>query len=231
MGTISKILYDVAKEHGILVQTKKRVTQILPGEGVRLESGELLRSKIVVSNADPRSTLNLLGYYADPAWKRKVEAFPQVGCSGKVNVALRELPNFKSRPGTVRNIAHMAQLNLVMEPKEWIKSLEACKAGRIPDHLWLEGYFQTATDMSVSPHGLHHMSIFIQPLPYNLEGPQTWDQAKSKVLQYVVKRLQKVCSNIPDAIVAIEVLYEFSFSFLFNVDLKFCMYLPKKKSS
>ena len=39
---------------------------IVPGEGVLLEGGERIAARTVVSNADPRTTLRLLGNAADP---------------------------------------------------------------------------------------------------------------------------------------------------------------------
>ena len=65
------------------------VARIIPGVGVELEGGERIESPCVVSNADPRTTLRLLGDAADPAWRARVEAIPQVGCTVKLNVALK----------------------------------------------------------------------------------------------------------------------------------------------
>ena len=72
----------------------------MPGEGVVLEGGERIAAKVVVSNADPRVTLRLLGGAADAEWKARVEEVPIEGCTVKLNVLLRELPNFVTRPGT-----------------------------------------------------------------------------------------------------------------------------------
>src|SRR4029450_4766977 len=46
------------------------VAEILPGEGVRLEGGELIRAATVVSNADPRRTLGLVDPGAVPGGDR-----------------------------------------------------------------------------------------------------------------------------------------------------------------
>ena len=79
------------------------VAKILPGEGVELIGGETIHAPVVVSNADPQATLKLLGQAADLAWRSKVDAVPIVGCTVKLNVALRELPDFTQRaPGRGR---------------------------------------------------------------------------------------------------------------------------------
>ncbi len=96
---VSFFLADAAQEAGAMIASGVPVAQILPGEGVVLECGERIHAPIVVSNADPRTTLRLLGSAADPAWRAQVESIPIEGCTLKLNVWLRELPNFRARPG------------------------------------------------------------------------------------------------------------------------------------
>ena len=79
-----------------------RWPQILPGEGVLLESGERIAAAVVISNADPIRTLAMLGEDADTGWRERIEAVPIRGCTVKLNVLLAELPNFMSRPGQNR---------------------------------------------------------------------------------------------------------------------------------
>ena len=61
MGRVSFALAQAAIEAGAVLAAGVPVAEICPGEGVRVESGELLRSRVVVSNADPKRTLSLLG--------------------------------------------------------------------------------------------------------------------------------------------------------------------------
>src|SRR5487761_1229363 len=110
MGMVSFYLCDAAREVGAVVAAGVPVARILPGEGVLLEGGERIVAPIVISNADPVVTLRLLGNAAEPSWKAKVESIPIVGCTLKLNVLLRELPNFLARPGTLRD-HHYGQIN------------------------------------------------------------------------------------------------------------------------
>jgi len=100
MGMVSFLLCDAAKEAGAVVAAGVPVGRIVPGEGVELMGGEKVQAPVVVSNADPRTTLRLLGDAADRPWQAQVEGVPITGCTVKLNVALGELPSFNARPGT-----------------------------------------------------------------------------------------------------------------------------------
>ena len=165
MGMVSFILADVAREVGVQVTTETPVSRILPGEGVELEGGERLQAPVVVSNADPRTTLRLLGDAADRGWRAQVEQIPMTGCTVKITVALRELPNFLARPGTLEP-HHFGQVNTPLSKAEWRAHYQAAQAGELPPRLWTELYFQSSHDPSVTPDGQHIMSIFAQPVPY-----------------------------------------------------------------
>ena len=83
MGMISFYFCDAARDAGAVVAAGVPVSQIVPGEGVILEGGELIAAPVVISNADPRQTLRLLGPAADPAWRKRVEQIPMEGCTVK----------------------------------------------------------------------------------------------------------------------------------------------------
>jgi phytoene dehydrogenase-like protein len=197
MGTVSFVIASAALEAGATIAIDTPVARILPGEGVVLESGETVYAPVVISNADPRVTLRLLGEAADPAWKAQVESVPIEGCTVKLNVVLRELPNFKARPGTFET-HHHGQINTPLTRQEWKDGYAAARAGRLPKRMWTELYFQSVHDRSVVPDGLHTMSVFSQYVPYQFaEG--TWDSRRTEVQELVLDSLARFCSNIPDA--------------------------------
>ena len=155
MGMVSFILCDIVRDAGAVVLTGVPVARILPGIGVELEGGDRIEARCIVSNADPRTTLQLLGEMADPAWRDRVEAIPQVGCTVKLNVVLKELPSFKARPGT-QMPHHLGQINTPLTKDEWRVGPVKARAGELPDRLWTELYFQTAHDPSCRARGRTH---------------------------------------------------------------------------
>jgi phytoene dehydrogenase-like protein len=171
---------------------------------VLLESGERIQAPVVISNADPKATLRLLGDAADTGWRAQVESIPVEGCTLKLNVWLRELPNFVARPGT-REPHHFGQINTPLSKREWRAGYAAARQGRLPDRLWTELYFQSVHDPAVAPENTHTMSIFSQYVPYKFsEGG--WDEHRLAAKQLALDALARFCSNIPDAVIDAEAL-------------------------
>jgi phytoene dehydrogenase-like protein len=204
MGMVSFYFCDAAREAGAVVATGVPVARIVPGEGVVLEGGERISAAVVISNADPRQTRRLLGAAADPVWSARVEEIPIEGCTVKLNVLLRELPDFSARPG--RNQAHhYGQINAPLTKAEWKAGFAAAKQGDLPEHLWCELYFQSVHDATVAPAGLHTMSVFAQYVPYAF-SKGTWDERRDEVGQLAIRSLARFCSNLDDAVLDTQVL-------------------------
>ncbi|MGC1784113.1 MAG: NAD(P)/FAD-dependent oxidoreductase [Acidobacteriaceae bacterium] len=204
MGMVSFYLCDAAREAGAVVAAGVPVAQILPGEGVVLEGGERIAASVVISNADPRVTLRLLGAAADAKWRAKVESVPIEGCTVKLNVLLRELPNFRARPG-LREPHHYGQINAPLNKREWREGFAAARAGRLPEHLWCELYFQSVHDPDVTREDTHTMSVFAQYVPYRFENGD-WDDHREEAGRRALASLGRFCSNIPDAVIDAQVL-------------------------
>lgn len=204
MGYVSFYLCDAAREAGATIAAGISVAQILPGEGVLLDSGERIAAPIVISNADPRVTMCLLGDAVDPAWKQRVEAVPIRGCTVKLNILLHELPNFLARPGT-NQPHHYGQINAPLTAAEWRESFQSAQRGELPEHLWCELYFQSAHDPSVAPKGQHTMSVFAQYVPYAF-ADGTWDDHRQQAGTLALESIGRFCSNLPGAVIDAEVL-------------------------
>ncbi len=204
MGTVSFLLCDAATEAGAVVAAGVPVAEIIPGEGVLLAGGERIQARAVVSNTDPRVAISLLGEAADSTWRTQVEAVPIEGCTVKLNVLLRELPDFHARPGTCE-VHHHGQINTPLTKAEWRENYQAAREGRIADRLWTEIYFQSVHDRGVVPEGMHSMSVFSQYVPYKFANGD-WDSRREQVRQTVLRSIGRFCSNLDDAVMDAQVL-------------------------
>lgn len=204
MGMVSFILCDIAREFGAVVATDCRVSKITPEVGVELEGGDLLRAPVVVSNADPHTTLRLLGRDAESTWRQRVSELPRRGCTMKVNLALNALPNFKARPGQ-REPHHFAQVNTPLMRQEWHDHFQTARAGRLPPKLWTELYFHTPIDPSVAPPGVHTMSVFSQYVPFEFtEG--SWESRREEAGDLAIASVGRHCEGFEESILHREVM-------------------------
>jgi phytoene dehydrogenase-like protein len=204
MGMVSFILCDIARKLGVTIGTGVPVERILPGEGVELASGKRIQAQHVVSNADPATTLRLLGGAADPAWAAQVRAIPTAGITVKVNLRLSELPNFTARPG-LRQPHHTGQINTPLSKDEWRSYHATANQGVLPPRTWNELYLHTVFDRSVVPDGVHTLSVFAQYVPTRFKEGD-WDSRREEVGGVVVKSIARFCSNMPAAVTGMEVL-------------------------
>ena len=204
MGMVSFYFCDAAREAGATVVSGIRVAEMIPGEGVRLEGGERINARTIVCNADPRQALKLLDGAAHPAWKARIEQVPMEGCTVKLNVHLRELPNFTARPGT-NQPHHYGQINVPLTKDEWKAGYTSARGGELPQHLWCELYFQSVHDATVAPPGTHTMSVFAQYVPHTF-AQGNWDSRRDEVRTLALNSLARFCSNIDTAVIDAQVL-------------------------
>lgn len=204
MGMVSFFFCDAAREAGAVVAAGVSVARIVPGEGVVLESGERVTAPTVVSNADPMRTLSMLDDDADSGWAERVRSVPIEGCTVKLNLLLSALPNFTARPG-LREPHHQGQINAPLTKTEWKAGYAAARAGRLPEQLWCELYFQSVHDAGVAPAGLHTMSVFAQYVPYAFASG-SWDEHRGAAKAVAIGSVGRFCSNLEEIIVDAQVL-------------------------
>ena len=204
MGMVSFYFCDAAREAGAVVAAGVQVAEIIPGEGVLLRSGERLSAPVVVSNADPVVTLRLLGKSASSDFRSKVETLAIEGCTVKLNVLLRELPDFIARPGQ-NQPHHYGQINAPLTHAEWRAGFAASSQGELPQHLWCEIYFQSVHDPSVVPAGQHTMSVFAQYVPHTFAAG-SWNDHRERVRKLAFDSIGRFCSNLPDAVLEAQVM-------------------------
>ena len=104
-GAISNAIADAAREAGAEIRTKAPIAQIIvkngKAKGIVLADGDEIYADIISSSVDPRLTFTkFLEPGTLPAeFLEDVNRYKYRGSSGKVNLALDALPNFKAIPG------------------------------------------------------------------------------------------------------------------------------------
>ena len=104
-GAISNSIADAAREAGAEIRTEAPIAKIIVknnrARGVALENGDEIYASIVSSSVDPRLTFIRFMQDGDlpPSFLDEVRRYKFRGSSGKVNLALDALPDFKCMPG------------------------------------------------------------------------------------------------------------------------------------
>jgi phytoene dehydrogenase-like protein len=129
MGRVSFAIAEAAKESGAMLAAGVPVARILPGEGVEVESGELIRARVVISNADPKRTLAMLGDDAAPAaYRERIEAWRTESPVVKLNAGLHALPAFAAAGGEE---AHRAMVSITPGLDAAQEAADACRRGEL----------------------------------------------------------------------------------------------------
>jgi phytoene dehydrogenase-like protein len=192
-GAVTDALVLAAREAGAVIHLDEPVDQIAThqkgsdpfwcAEGIVLEDGREVRSRVVLSNADPVRT-SLLAGLDPPAWCR------QPGPVVKVMLLLDGLPEFTSWPG--EEPWHGA-IDIGFTLDELQQAADDARAGRPAAKPWIEAACQTAADPTLAPAGTHVASLFCQCFPVDVDVDAAADSA--------IARFAEVCPGLPDRIV------------------------------
>jgi phytoene dehydrogenase-like protein len=203
-GMISLSIAAAAKEAGVEIRTQAPVAKVLikngRAAGVVLDSGEEIRGNVVSSSVDPHWTFEV---FLEPKelptdFLESLRRYKFRGSSGKVNLALAALPNFKCLPGDGAHLRGAISLSPKMEYME--KAYDDAKYGHFSRRPYVDMVIPSLTDPSVAPPGKHVLSCFVQYAPYKLaEG--TWDDQREAFGNNVINTIAEHAPNIKDIIV------------------------------
>ncbi|HYI86976.1 MAG TPA: NAD(P)/FAD-dependent oxidoreductase, partial [Burkholderiales bacterium] len=168
-------------------------------KGVVLENGDEIRAKLVVSSADPRRTfMQLVGSQHLPDdFTQAIRNFKFRGSSGKVNLALSELPNFTCLPGVGPHLRGAISISPSVDYLE--RAYDDAKYGEVSREPYMDIVIPSMIDPSMAPPGKHVMSIFVQYAPYHVNGGWT-DERREALGDAVVDTLAQYAPNLKRAI-------------------------------
>lgn len=202
MGRISFAIADAAIDAGAVIATGVAVAAILPGQGVRLEGGETVRARTVLSNADPKRTLSLCECDVPRLFRQRIEGWRSESPVLKINCGLSGLPRFpQAAPGVQ---PHRAMVTISTGIDATQAAFEASRKGA-PSPAWCELYFHTAYDPSIAPNGRHAMSIFAQYVPYQLASGN-WADRREAIADAAIATISEFAPDIGDCILHRQVL-------------------------
>jgi phytoene dehydrogenase-like protein len=203
-GAISNAIADAAREAGVEIRTQSGISRIIvkggKAKGVVLVNGDELYADIISSSVDPRLTFTKLieAEHLPGDFLEEVNRFKFRGSSGKVNMALDALPNFKCMPGPGAHLRGAISISPSVEYME--RAYDDAKYGNFSRHPYIDMVIPSLTDPSVAPPGKHVLSCFVQYAPYKLRPGLNWDDQKEVFGDTVVNTIAEYAPNIKDII-------------------------------
>lgn len=208
-GAISTAIADAAREAGVEIRTEAPIARIRTRDGkatgVVLENGEEIAASAVSSSVDPRLTfLKMLDPSELPEdFVEDLTHYKFRGSSGKVNLALDGLPDFRSLPGPGPHLRGAISISPSVEYME--RAYDDAKYGRYSRRPYIDVVIPSLTDPSVAPPGKHVMSCFVQYAPYHLKEGD-WDRERDAFGDTVLDTLAEHAPNIRERVLHRQVL-------------------------
>jgi phytoene dehydrogenase-like protein len=211
-GAISNSIAAAARAAGAEIRTRAPIATILirggRSRGVVLENGDEILADVVSSSVDPNRTfLRMMDPDRElPAdFVEEVRRYKYRGSSGKVNLALDALPDFKCLPGPGSHLRGAISISPAVDYME--RAYDDAKYGRFSRRPYIDIVIPSLTDPSVAPPGKHVLSCFVQYAPYKLqEGPEAWERQRDAFGDTVIDTVAEYAPNIKDIIVGRQVV-------------------------
>ena len=210
-GQVSMACARAASAFGAEIKTEAPVDHIImkDGEarGVVLENGDEIFARTVISGVDPRRTfMGLVGEkHLDADFVKALSRYKYRGSSGKVNLAVDRLPEFKCRPG---DGAHLrGDIAIAPSIRYLEKAYDEAKYGDFSKRPYINVVIPSLVDPTVAPPGKHIISCFVQYAPYHLkEGPDKWPAKREAFGDAVVDTLAEYIPGLKESIIFRQVL-------------------------
>ena len=159
-GAISNAIAEAALEAGAEIRKESPIARILvkggKAQGVVLGNGDELYADVISSSVDPRHTFPLSfieGGHLPEEFLEEVRRYKFRGSSGKVNLALDALPDFKCMPGEGAHLRGAISISPSVEYME--RAYDDAKYGNFSRRPYIDMVIPTLTDPSVAPPGKH----------------------------------------------------------------------------
>jgi phytoene dehydrogenase-like protein len=209
-GAISNAIAAAAREAGAEIRTEAPITRIIVknnrAQGVVLQNGDEIYGDVISSSVDPRLTfLKFIEENMLPSeFLEDVRRYKFRGSSGKVNIALDALPDFKCLPGPGAHLRGAISISPSVEYME--KAYDDAKYGNFSRRPYIDIVIPSLTDPSVAPPGKHVMSCFVQYAPYKLRPGLNWDDQREAFGNNVIETIVEYAPNLKSIILNKQVL-------------------------
>jgi phytoene dehydrogenase-like protein len=214
LGALAEALQTAARQAGAEIRTGAEVRQILVSdagaEGVVLSTGEEIRARAVVSNADPRRTLLELvdSIHLPPDFLLAARNIRMRGALSKVNFAVSALPRFECLQELDegrRRSALSGWMRLAPTIDAIERAFDAAKYGGFSEEPWVEVAIPSLADDGLAPSGQHVISTYVQFTPFALAGT-SWEVQAGRLGDVVTRTIDRHAPGFARSVLGRQVL-------------------------
>jgi phytoene dehydrogenase-like protein len=210
MGAVTQALARSFESYGGEIRLEAPVAQLIHRHGrvagIALANGDEVTADVVLSNADPKTTLLRLAPEGavDPAIRDKVAALRTAGSGCKINFALSELPDFLALPGRSLAPQHSGGIMIAPSLDYMDRAWDEAKRGVPSSQPFSQMVIQSATDPTVAPEGRHVLMLWCHHFPYKLAAGDI-DVEREKLAERMTDILTSLAPNFRASVLAREV--------------------------
>jgi len=210
MGALAQALAAAAWAAGAEIRTGASVARIgIEQEravSVILASGEEIRARAIISNADPKSTfLDFIDPAdLDPEFVQRIRNYRSFGTVAKINYALSGLPGF-SGSGAGKIGALSGRIHIGPEIDYLERAFDAAKYGEFSAEPYMDVTIPSLADASLAPRDAHVLSVHVQFAPYKLRSGD-WSSRGEEMADRAEKTLADYAPNLKGLILTRQVV-------------------------
>jgi len=212
MGAITQAMAAEAKARGVQIDTGVEVANVCVdsrgAQGVQLKDGRVIEGRCVAANVNPKLLyLDLVDpVVLDDEFLQRIRNWKCASATFRMNVALRELPDFTCLSGNKQAPHHqsgiiMAPSLAYMEQAYFDARTYGCSRAPVVEML-----IPSTVDESLAPPGQHVASLFCQHFSPELPDGLHWDSIREDAADHVIDTVTRHAPNFKESVIARKIL-------------------------
>jgi phytoene dehydrogenase-like protein len=214
MGAITEAMAAEARSRGVELLTQTEVTRVLVEKGracgVLLADGREQHARVVIANVNPKLLYTRMCDPRDlPAEQlQRMQTYKLGSGTFRMNVALSELPDFRSAPGTHQQPHHQSGILIgpsldYFERAYFDAKSKQYNAGWAREPI-IELVISSTLDPTLAPAGAHVASLFCQHVHPQVDGG--WDQHRATVAELMIDTVNQFAPNFRSSVLGYKAL-------------------------
>jgi phytoene dehydrogenase-like protein len=212
MGAITQAMAKAAAARGVVIRTGTAVREVLVeggrAVGVFTESGEVLRAAAVISNLNPKLLyLNMFqpGTLPEP-FREHISHWRCGSGTFRMNVALKELPDFTCLPGKSVGDHHTAGIIIAPTLSYMEQAYFDARTYGWSRKPIVEVCIPSTLDDSLAPAGQHVASLFCQHVAPQLPRGESWDTHREAVADLMIDTVNQYAPNFKASVLGRQIM-------------------------